>query len=79
MFNLRFIKVSPSTYLLQYCKGKLKRQGTGLAFWYFAPATSLVAIPLVSTDLPFMVRETTSDYQEVTVQGQLVYRIAEPE
>lgn len=79
MFNFRFIKVPPSTYLLQYRNGRLKRQGTGLAFWYFAPTTSLVAVPLASTDLPFMVRETTSDYQEVTVQGQLVYRIADPE
>jgi len=64
---------------MQFKKGKVKRKGPGLALWYFAPSTSLVAVPTGTNDLPFIFKETTQDYQEVTVQGQLVYRIAEPE
>lgn len=78
MLGMEFIKVDPTVYLLQYRKGRLVRQGTGLSFFYFAPLTSLVAVPVASTDLPFIFKEVTSDYQEVTVQGQVVYRVADP-
>jgi len=33
MFGIRFIKIQPTTYLLQYQNGKLKREGQGLAFF----------------------------------------------
>lgn len=77
-FNVRYIKADPSTFLMQYKKGALKREGVGLAFFYYAPSTSLVAIPTASMDVPFMLREVTRDFQEVTVQGLLVYRVEAP-
>lgn len=79
MLNIKYIKVDPTTYLMQFKKGQAKRKGTGLALWYYAPNTSLVAVPTGTTDLPFIFKETTQDYQEVSVQGQLVYRISDPE
>jgi regulator of protease activity HflC (stomatin/prohibitin superfamily) len=79
MFGFRFIKVQPTTHLLQYRNGKIERSGVGLAFFYFAPTTSLVAIPIASTDAPFIFHEVTGDFQEVSIQGQVTYRIADPE
>jgi regulator of protease activity HflC (stomatin/prohibitin superfamily) len=32
-----------------------------------------------STDVPFIFQEVTADFQEVTVQGQLSYRVSDPE
>lgn len=78
MFGVRFIKVQPTTYLLQYKKGRLVRQGLGLAFYYYAPTTSLVAVPVASNDAPFMFSETTSDFQEISLQGQVTYRVIDP-
>ncbi len=52
--------------------------GTGLSFFYFAPTISLVAVPVASTDVPFIFREVTSDYQDVTIQGQVVFSVADP-
>lgn len=78
MWGIQFIKVDPTVYLMQYRRGKLAKKGTGLSFFYFAPTTSLVAVPVGSTDLPFIFKEVTSDFQEVTVQGQVVYRVADP-
>lgn len=77
MLGLRFIKVQPTTYLLQYKKGQVVREGTGLAFWYYAPTTSLVAIPTASTEVPFIFEETTADFQKVSIQGQITYRVAD--
>jgi hypothetical protein len=78
VFGIRFIKVEPTDFVLQYKHGKIIRQGAGLSFFYFAPTTSLVLIPVGSVDVPFIFNEVTADFQEVTVQGQLTYRIAEP-
>ena len=78
MFGMRFIKVQPTDYVLQYQKGKLVREGAGLAFFYFAPTTSLVLIPVGTVDVPFIFEEVTSDFQAVTIQGQITYRISDP-
>src|SRR6266404_4036698 len=78
MFGLRFAKVQPTTYLLQYRGGKIVREGTGLSFFYYAPTTSLVTVPVASTDTPFICQETTGDFQAVTIQGQVTYRVGEP-
>jgi regulator of protease activity HflC (stomatin/prohibitin superfamily) len=74
MFGFQFIKMQPTDYVLLYRKGKLIREGTGLAFFYFAPTSSLVRVPLASVDVPFIFKEVASDFQEITVQGQLTYR-----
>ncbi|MBS0632168.1 MAG: SPFH domain-containing protein [Verrucomicrobia bacterium] len=78
MLGIRYIKVPPTTYLLQYAKGRIVREGTGQAFFYYGPTTSLVTIPTASTEVPFIFEETTSDFQLVTIQGQITYRVAEP-
>ena len=78
MFGLRFIKAQPTTYLLQYRGDKLVREGLGLSFFYFAPTTSLVSIPIASVDMPFMFEEVTADFQDVTIQGQVTYRVSDP-
>ena len=78
MFGIKFIKVQPTTYLLQYRGGKVVREGLGLSFFYYAPATSLVAVPVGSADVPFIFQETTVDFQAVTIQGQVTYRVGDP-
>ena len=78
MFGLRFIKAQPTSYLLQYKKGRIVREGAGLSFFYYAPTTSLVAVPIASTDAPFIFNEVTSDFQEISIQGQANYRITDP-
>ena len=78
MLGIRFIKVQPTTYLLQYRGGKIVREGAGLSLFYYAPSTSLVAVPVASDDAPFIFEETTADFQAVTLQGQVTYRVADP-
>lgn len=78
MLGLRFIKMQPTSYLLQYKKGRIVREGAGLAFFYYAPTTSLVAVPIASADAPFIFNEVTSDFQEISIQGQATYRITDP-
>ncbi|MEY5009604.1 MAG: hypothetical protein RLZZ253_743 [Verrucomicrobiota bacterium] len=78
MLGLRFIKIPPTTHVIQYSGGKVVREGAGISFFYYSPTTSLVAVPVGSTDMPFIFEEQTADYQSVSLQGQITYRIAEP-
>lgn len=78
MFGIRFIKIPPTTHVIQYSGGKIVREGAGISFFFYSPTTSLVAVPVASTDVPFIFEEQTADYQTVSLQGQITYRIAEP-
>ncbi|MGZ4964207.1 MAG: SPFH domain-containing protein [Limisphaerales bacterium] len=78
MFGIKFIKVQPTTYVLQYRRGAVVREGVGLSFFYYAPTTSLVAIPVASVEVPFIFEEPTADFQPITIQGQITYRVADP-
>lgn len=78
MFGIKHIRFDSMTYVLHFKNGNIKREGRGLSFFYFAPNSSIVAIPMGSNDLPFIFSETTNDYQTVSIQGQISYKIGNP-
>jgi hypothetical protein len=75
---LAFMRAAPTTYILHWQHGRLRRQGAGLSFVYFAPTSTIAAVPLASTDVPFVFTESTADFQTVTLQGSLTYRVSDP-
>jgi hypothetical protein len=79
MFGIHYIKAGPTQHILHYRGGKIRRSGTGLAFLYYLPAATLAVVPVGSADAPFIFNEISADFQPVTLQGQLTYRITEPE
>jgi regulator of protease activity HflC (stomatin/prohibitin superfamily) len=74
---LRYMQAAPTTYVMQFKGGRIQREGAGLSFFYWAPTTTLVAVPLSSTDMPFVFNELTQDFQSVTLQGQLTFRVSD--
>jgi len=77
MLGIRFIKFPPTVYVLRFANGKISREGAGLSFFYYAPTSSLVAIPIASVEAPFIFNEVTADFQEITIQGQVTFRITD--
>ena len=78
MMGIRYMKAAPTTYVLHYGGGRLKREGPGLSFFYYAPTSVIAAVPVGSVDVPFAFSEVAADFQAVTIQGQLTYRVADP-
>jgi hypothetical protein len=78
MFGFKHIKFDAMTYVLHFKNGNVSKEGRGLSFFYFSPNSSIVAIPMGSNDLPFIFSESTNDYQTVTIQGQISYKITNP-
>jgi hypothetical protein len=73
-----YFKGEPTDYLLVYSGERLARAGAGLAFFYWRPSTSIVSVPTSTLDTQFIFNETTGNFQAVTVQGQMTYRIGDP-
>jgi hypothetical protein len=78
MLGIRFFKAPPTTYVMQYRGGKIVREGPGLSLFYYGPASTLVAVPMASKDQVFIFDQVTSDFQTVTVQGQISFRVGDP-
>ena len=78
MFGISYLKASPTTYVIKFVDGKPVREGAGLSFWYFAPRAVIVQVPLSSEDVPFVFNEVSADFQDVTLQGVLTYRVTNP-
>lgn len=78
MFGIRFKKFDSMTYVILHKQGRVKREGNGLAFYYYAPTSSITAIPLGSRDIQFIFNESTKDFQKITIQGQITYKIQDP-
>ncbi len=78
MFGIKYIKFEAMTYVIHYKNGKISKEGRGLSFFYSALSSSIVAIPMGSNDIQFIFNETSSDFQNLTVQGQITYRIENP-
>ncbi|AKQ63428.1 hypothetical protein A176_000340 [Myxococcus hansupus] len=73
-----YMKAAPTTYVMQFEGGKVVREGAGLSFFYWKPSATLVSVPLSSADVPFVFNEVTRDFQAVTLQGQLTWRVTDP-
>src|ERR1700751_1144644 len=78
MFGIRFVKAPPTTYLMKYRAGKLAREGALLPTLDYAPTTSLVGVPIGSRDAAFIFQQIARDFQALTIQGHVTYRIGEP-
>lgn len=76
MFGIKYISFDAMTHVIHYKNGQVVKEGRGLAFFYFAPNSSIAAVPLGSNDLPFIFAETTLDQQSVTIQGHVSYKVS---
>jgi regulator of protease activity HflC (stomatin/prohibitin superfamily) len=78
MLGIGYFKAQPTEFVRKVAGGRVKREGQALSFYYLERRTSIVVVPVSSADAAFVFNEQTGNYQAVTIQGQLTYRIVEP-
>ncbi|MBN1251875.1 MAG: hypothetical protein JXR51_10545 [Bacteroidales bacterium] len=78
MFGIKYIKFDSMTHVIHFKNGKIKKEGKGLSFFYTSFNSSIVAIPLGSNDLQFIFNDSTNDFQQISIQGQITYKIENP-
>ncbi|MBD5656783.1 MAG: band 7 protein [Candidatus Eremiobacteraeota bacterium] len=75
---VRHVRSNPNAFMLHYRGGKVVRSARGIAFWAWPLSDSIVEVPLDDRDLTLVIHGRSLDYQDVTVQGILTYRTADP-
>lgn len=76
---LRHLRGEPTAHQLFFRDGAVKKSGRGLSFWFSPLGASLAEIPLDDRELPFLFHGGSADFQDVTVQGILTFRVISPE
>lgn len=79
MLGIRYFKADPSTYVMKTVNGRTIKKGKGLSFFYNAIKASITAVPINAQEAPFIFGLQTADFQEIRVQGQITFRIDDPE
>lgn len=74
----RYFKGKPTTHIIQFRNGKVVREGRGIQFWYAPRVSTVAVVPVGNADVQFIFTEATANYQEVAIQGSLMYRIIDP-
>src|SRR5262245_24683169 len=74
----RHLRADPNMFIMHYPKGKLRRQGRGLAYYFNPLSAGIAEVPLQENDVIFSITEPTQDFQLATVQGVITYRFTEP-
>jgi regulator of protease activity HflC (stomatin/prohibitin superfamily) len=72
-------RVDASAYVLHYRDARLVRSGRGLTLWFLPLSDSIAEIPVDDRELTLVIHAKSADFQDVTAQGVLTYRAADPE
>lgn len=78
MFYINYFKGEPTDYIFKFSGGRVRKEGVGISFFSFELSTTIIAVPVKTIDAAFIFNEITRNYQAVTVQGQLTYKIKSP-
>ena len=75
----RHLRAEASSHVLHFRKGRLVRSGRGLSFWFRHLSASVAELPVDDREIPFLFHGRSADFQDVTVQGIVTYRVISPE
>ncbi|MFD8151654.1 SPFH domain-containing protein [Streptomyces sp. NPDC059720] len=74
----RHLRGAPTTHVRHHRSGKLVHDGPGLSFWFRALSAALSEVPVDDRELAMTFHARTADFQDLTVQATVTYRISDP-
>jgi regulator of protease activity HflC (stomatin/prohibitin superfamily) len=74
---LRHLRAEPNQFILHYKGGKVVRSGAGIAYWFNPLSAAVAQVPVEDNETTFVLNERSSDFQEVSVQCTVVFRVAD--
>ena len=75
---LRHLRGSTTTHVEHLRNGRTLHAGTGVSFWFRPLSAVLSEVPMDDRELPLLFHALTSDFQDVTVQATVTFRMADP-
>ncbi|OIJ67300.1 SPFH domain-containing protein [Streptomyces mangrovisoli] len=77
-FGWRHLRGAPTAHIRHHRAGELAHDGPGLSFWFRALTAALSEVPVDDRELAMTFHARTADFQDVTVQATVTYRISDP-
>ncbi|MGW1000049.1 SPFH domain-containing protein [Streptomyces sp. NPDC002520] len=74
----RHLRGAPTAHVRHHRSGTLVHDGPGLSFWFRPLAAALSEVPVDDRELAMTFHARTCDFQDVSVQATVTYRIADP-
>ena len=74
----RHLRGAPTTHIRHTRRGRLVHDGVGQSFWYRPLAAVLSQVPVDDRELPLIFHGRTVEFQEITVQATVAFRIVDP-
>ena len=75
---VRHLRGSSTSHVEQVRNGRTVRAGVGASFWFRPLGAVLNEVPVDDRELPLLFHARTSDFQDVTVQATVTYRVTDP-
>ena len=75
---LRHLRADASAHVVHYRHGTVRHSARGASFWFDPLSDSVAEIPLEDRELALVIHGRSRDYQDVTVQGTMTYRLSDP-
>ena len=75
---IRHLRADASSHIQYFRRGIIQRSGHGLAFWFRPDGASIAEIPVDDRQMNFVLKGQSGDFQELTVQGNVVWRVRDP-
>jgi regulator of protease activity HflC (stomatin/prohibitin superfamily) len=72
------IRSEATSHLTYHRRGVLRRAGRGLAFWLDPSIASISEVPMADREMTFVVNAQSSDFQDLSVQGSILWRVINP-
>ena len=75
---LRHLRADATSHVRHLRNGRLVHDGPGQAFWFRPLAAALSEVPIDDREQPLLFHGRTLDFQDVTVQATVAYRVVDP-
>ena len=75
---VRHLRGYATTHVAHVRNGRTVHAGVGASFWYRPLSAVLTEVPVDDRDLALLLHARTADFQDVSVQATLTYRVVDP-
>jgi regulator of protease activity HflC (stomatin/prohibitin superfamily) len=75
---VRHLRGTTTTHVQHLRNGRIVHAGTGAAFWFRPLSAAISEVPVDDRELPLLFHARTSDFQDVTVQATVTFRLTDP-
>ena len=74
----RHLRSSTTAWIRHTRSGSVVHEGNGQSFWFRPLSAILSEVPVDDRELPMLFHARTLDFQDVTVQATMTFRVVQP-